>query len=40
MGVSVVSNQKTIEQIINENESRISDRKTGDLGRTIFSISW
>lgn len=36
MGVSVVSNQKTIEQIINENESRISDRKTGDLGKDDF----
>ena len=36
MSVDAVAYQKTIEQIIKENESRISGRDTGDLGKDDF----
>jgi flagellar basal-body rod modification protein FlgD len=36
MSVDAVAYQKTIEQIIKENESRISGRNTGDLGKDDF----
>ncbi|HOQ06581.1 MAG TPA: flagellar hook capping FlgD N-terminal domain-containing protein [Clostridiales bacterium] len=36
MSVNAVTYQKTIEQIIRENESRISSRNTGELGKDDF----
>ena len=40
MSVDAVTNQKTIQQIIKENESKISGRDTTDeLGKDDFSTS-
>ena len=40
MSVAVISNQKTIEQIITQNESRIGGRNVGgELGKDDFNLS-
>ncbi len=36
MSISVASSQKTIQQIIDDNESKLSNRDTGDLGKDDF----